>query len=119
MMAQKLTTIDGMNRKEFVESHSATCKNWRWAWSYVNHAERFVIFGAWDKETDGDKALILRDSWVTNKKGHRNAAYKRSLEHVMLVRHNNYELRTFPIEHSDELMDDEAARPRSNRSSQS
>lgn len=37
-----------MNRKQFIQSRGATCRNWMWSWSFINHDEQFVIFGAWD-----------------------------------------------------------------------
>ena len=40
-----------MKRKQFIESFGATCKNWTWSWSFVNHDEKLVIFGAWDDHT--------------------------------------------------------------------
>ncbi|HIH0854662.1 HNH endonuclease, partial [Vibrio cholerae] len=29
-----------MSRKKFMESVGATCSNWNWSWSFVNHEER-------------------------------------------------------------------------------
>ncbi|MCW0312025.1 hypothetical protein NB694_001825 [Pantoea ananatis] len=26
-----------MNRKQFIQSEGATCSNWTWSWSFVNH----------------------------------------------------------------------------------
>ncbi len=41
-----------MSRKEFIESVDATCKNWQWSWSFINETERFIVFGAWDRNTN-------------------------------------------------------------------
>ena len=41
------------SRRAFIESVGATCQNWQWSWSFVNHSERFVAFGAWDVNTMG------------------------------------------------------------------
>lgn len=48
-----------MSRKKFIESHGATCKNWNWSWSFINDAEKFIIFGAWDVYDDGNMSQIL------------------------------------------------------------
>ncbi|MBZ6758337.1 HNH endonuclease, partial [Klebsiella grimontii] len=26
-----------MNRKQFIQSRGATCRNWTWSWSFINH----------------------------------------------------------------------------------
>ncbi len=31
-----------MNRKQFIESQGATCKNWTWSWSFVNEKEKTI-----------------------------------------------------------------------------
>lgn len=49
-----------MNRKQFIQSRGATCRNWTWSWSFINHDEQFVIFGAWDTEREKERAVILR-----------------------------------------------------------
>jgi 5-methylcytosine-specific restriction protein A len=91
-----------MSRKAFVESVGATCRNWRWSWSFVNEDERFVLFGAWAFHTDGDTSLILGDDWERNAEGRRQAAFGESVEHLRLVTHGGYRLFTYPIESSDE-----------------
>ena len=82
-----------MNRKQFVESHGATCDNWNWSWSFVNHEERLVIFGAWD-----DLSIVFSRSWEINVKGHRSKGFNQSLEHLRLVQEQGYRLLTFPME---------------------
>ncbi len=86
-----------MTRRQFIESNGATCNNWTWSWSFVNHAQRLVIFGAWDKHTTGVRALILADGWERNPKGRRNAGYGQAREHIRLIKQEGYELRTFPM----------------------
>jgi|ERR1044072_914586 5-methylcytosine-specific restriction protein A len=94
-----------MTRKQFIESHGATCRNWNWSWSFVNHTDRFVIFGAWDRWTEDDRELILADAWETNSKGRKMPGYRQGLEHIRLIQAEGYELRTFPMLYSDEKQD--------------
>jgi 5-methylcytosine-specific restriction protein A len=98
-----------MNRKRFIESHGGTCKNWTWSWSFVNDAERFVIFGVWDVHDEGDTALILNQDWEISNRGRKQPGYTQSREHIRLIEEDGYALRTFPMEYtpSDEN-DDEA-----------
>ena len=88
-----------VSRKAFVESHGATCKNWTWSWSFVNHEDRFVIFGAWDKEDDGSNVMILAEDWATLR-DRRQPGYPQSREHIRLVEEEGYRLYTFPMQHS-------------------
>lgn len=76
------------NRKQFIESVGATCKNWNWSWSFVNHDKKFVIFGLWDVHQDG---LILDGKWT-------GPSRKQSLEHVRLIIEEGYKLKIFPME---------------------
>lgn len=100
-----------MTRKEFIEAHGATCANWQWSWSFVNEDERFVIFGAWDKDTDGGTSLILAESWERSTKGRRNAGYRQSREHIRLVEEEGYALKTFPLLYSNERRDEHGRGP--------
>jgi len=100
-----------MTRREFIESTGATCQNWQWSWSFVNHAERFVVFGAWDKNTAGQRSLILSDKWEVNSQGRRNPGFKQSREHVELVVQGGYTLKTFPMEYSDARTDEHGEGP--------
>lgn len=90
-----------MNRKAFIESLGATCRNWRWSWSFVNERERFVVFGAWDVETEGSFTRILSDDWETSRAGRRQPAYSESRAHLRLVEEEGYRLFTFPMQYSD------------------
>ncbi|MDQ2986189.1 MAG: hypothetical protein M3R13_05640 [Armatimonadota bacterium] len=94
-----------MTRTQFIETQGATCRNWNWSWSFVNQAQRFVIFGAWDRMTDGSRAMILAEGWERNPKGRRNPGYTQAREHIRLIEDEGYELRTFPMFYSDERQD--------------
>lgn len=85
-----------MSRKKFIESHNATCKNWNWSWSFVNHEEKFIIFGAWDTNTNGDCALIFSEIWSDNK-SRKPLAINESREHIRLIEEEQYDLKTFQI----------------------
>lgn len=93
-----------MNRREFIESHGATCSNWTWSWSFVNHAQRFVIFGAWDAHTEGNRTLILSREWEI-RRGRKRAAFGQSLEHLRLVQEEGYALRTFSMKRGAPIRD--------------
>ena len=86
-----------MSRKQFIQSHGATCKNWFWSWSFVNERERFVIFGAWDP-LGGGMAKIFSEDWKIDAKGRATRGYKQSLEHIRLIEEEDYELRTLSME---------------------
>ncbi|SFJ89170.1 HNH endonuclease [Methylophaga sulfidovorans] len=73
------------SRKQFIESVGANCKNWNWSWSFVNHDQKFVIFGLWDINTDG---LIFDNDW-------KGPGRKQSLEHIKLIEHHGYKLKIF------------------------
>ena len=86
-----------MNRKQFIESIGGTCANWTWSWSFINEAERFVVFGAWDAVTEGDRTEILNEDWEISRAGRKQAAYRYSREHIRLVEEEGFELKTFPM----------------------
>lgn len=93
----------GMNRKQFIQSEGATCSNWTWSWSFVNHDKKTVIFGSWDVESEQERAVILREKWEYNSNNKRQLGYAQALEHIQLV-HEGYELHTFKMvfsEHPD------------------
>lgn len=83
-----------MNRKQFIEAFGATCENWTWSWSFVNHDERYVIFGYWDEfESDG-LAKIMDDSWeIRNDRV--QPGYSQALRHLRLVENEGFDLRIF------------------------
>ena len=83
-----------MSRKQFIESQGATCKNWTWSWSFINEAEKFIIFGAWDVYDDGDMTLILSEDWEISRRGGRQPGYPQSREHIRLIEEEGYKLKT-------------------------
>lgn len=92
-----------MNRKQFIQSEGATCRNWTWSWSFVNHQKRMVIFGTWDVEQERERAVILREGWKKNSKDKKQPGYAQAIEHLQLVT-EGYELYTFKMkfaEHPD------------------
>ena len=86
-----------MSRKKFVESQGATCANWNWSWSFVNHKDRIVIFGAWNYHAEPNSYLILHDDWKRSAKGKKQAGYSQAIEHLALVRDAGYALMTFTM----------------------
>jgi 5-methylcytosine-specific restriction protein A len=100
-----------MSRKSFIESQGATCRNWTWSWSFVNHEKKFVIFGAWDNHTQGSLSKILSEDWKLSSSGRTNPAYGQSLEHISLINEKKYKLFTFPIFFSGELQDEHGQGP--------
>ncbi len=85
------------SRRAFIESIGATCQNWQWSWSFVNHAQQFVVFGAWDVNTAGRRSLILSEKWRAKNTGRRNLGYAQSRKHIRLVVEDGYALKTFPM----------------------
>jgi 5-methylcytosine-specific restriction protein A len=100
-----------MTRRQFIESVGATCKNWQWSWSFVNDAKRFVVFGAWDTNTAGQRSLILSERWEINSRGRRNPGFQQSRDHICLVEEKGYTLKTFPMEYSDIRKDEDGVGP--------
>jgi 5-methylcytosine-specific restriction protein A len=97
-----------MSRKTFIESLGATCNNWTWSWSFVNHKEKKVIFGAWDRHTQGDRALIFSERWLTNRRGKKSSGYEQSRNHIRLIEENGYTLMVFPMKWTEDASDAEA-----------
>lgn len=87
-----------MNRKQFIESQGATCRNWQWSWSFINEKEKTIIFGVWDTHTDD---LIFSESWQVDSNGTKRKGYKQSREHIQLIEEKGYQLKTFPMKRSD------------------
>lgn len=88
-----------MSRKQFIESQGATCKNWNWSWSFINYAEKLIIFGAWDVNDDGNMTLIFSEDWEISPKGNKQPGYPQSREHIRLIEEEGYQLKTFPMEY--------------------
>ncbi|WP_407907624.1 hypothetical protein [Escherichia coli] len=70
-----------MNRKQFIQSQGATCKNWKWSWSVISHDRQIVIIGAWDSEREQGRAVILREEWEFSAKNKRLPGYRQAIEH--------------------------------------
>lgn len=100
-----------MSRKTFIESHGATCANWTWSWSFVNDNDKFVIFGAWDKNTEDGMLKILSKDWEYSKDERRQPGFTQALSHIDLVENNGYTLKTFPMKYSDVLKDENGYGP--------
>ena len=94
-----------MNRKQFIQSEGATCNNWTWSWSFINETDKIIIFGAWDKHTTGNSTEILNEGWQFNDNGKKKSAYGQSREHIRLIEEEGYQLKTFPLLHSDARKD--------------
>ena len=86
-----------MSRKKFMESNGATNRNDRYGWAFVNNEDKVVIFGAWDVNTEPDRALILSMDWERNKLGRKQNAFGEAMEYIKLVENEGYSLKTFPI----------------------
>lgn len=89
-----------MNRKQFIQSQGATCKNWTWSWSFINKAEKFIIFGVFDIHDGGNMARILSEDWEISHRGNRQPGYSQSREHVRLIEEEGYKLKTFPMKYT-------------------
>lgn len=100
-----------MSRKQFIESQGATCRNWTWSWSFINEKDKVIIFGAWDRHTEGNTSLILSEDWQVSRKGRKQSAYEQSIEHIRLIEEEGYQLKTFPMIYSDANRDEEGIGP--------
>ena len=100
-----------MNRKQFIESHGATCDNWMWSWSFVNHSERVVIFGAWEHWRTGTSTKIFDKSWERSDVGRKESGFPQSMKHILLVQDEGYELKTFKMINSDERKNESGLGP--------
>lgn len=85
-----------MNRKQFVKSRGATCDNWSWSWSFVNHDAKFVIFGVWE-----DLSIIFSELWKETAKGHKSKGFDQSRIHLRLIQEEGYRLLTFSMKSID------------------
>lgn len=89
-----------MNRKQFIQSQGATCKNWKWSWSFISHDRQIVIIGAWDSEREQGRAVILREEWEFSAKNKKLPGYRQAIEHFRYVTDEGYDLYTFNMIHS-------------------
>jgi 5-methylcytosine-specific restriction protein A len=100
-----------MTRTQFIQQSGATCRNWTWSWSFVNQDKKVVIFGAWDKEFDGNRTKILDDNWIRSSKGRRQPGYTQAVEHIRLIQQEGYSLQTFTMLYSNKLQDSQGEGP--------
>jgi hypothetical protein len=84
------------SRKKFIESLGGTCANWNWSWSFVNHAEKKIFFGAWQDLCKGNRALVFSESWRT-KYGKKRAPWPESYENLRLVAEEEYALYVYTM----------------------
>ncbi|HHR1401672.1 TPA: HNH endonuclease [Klebsiella oxytoca] len=80
-------------------SQGATCKNWKWSWSFINHDRQMVIFGAWESEREQGRAVILRKEWEFSAKNIRQPGYSQAIEHLRYIQ-QGYHLYTFNMVHT-------------------
>jgi hypothetical protein len=80
-----------------MELHGATSRNDRYAWGFVNHKDKVVIFGAWDVHTKNGRSMIMSADWERNDKGHKQNAFGEAMEYINLVEEEDYQLKTFPM----------------------
>ena len=99
-----------MSRKQFIESQGATCSNWQWSWSFINKEDKIIIFGAWERFTEGNTSLIFSEDWQFQR-GRNQPAYKQSREHIGLIEEGKYQLKTFPMIYSDANKNKEGVGP--------
>lgn len=99
------------SRKQFIESQGATCINWNFSWSFVNHKEKVVIFGAWDINVKGNMTLIFSKDWEINNRGRKSPGFDQSLEHIRLIEKQGYTLKTFPMKYSTANQDENGIGP--------
>jgi 5-methylcytosine-specific restriction protein A len=99
------------SRKQFIESQGATCINWNFSWSFVNHRDQIIIFGAWDIFFKGNMTLIFSKDWEFNERGRKSSGYDQSLEHIRLIEMQGYTLKTFPMKFSYAKKDENGIGP--------
>lgn len=90
-----------MNRKSFIVSLGATCRNWTWSWSFVDDKNKKIIFGAWDVLKEDGREVILKESWERSEKNKVQNGYVQALEHIDKIVNEGYLLYTFPIQYSE------------------
>lgn len=88
-----------MNRKQFMQSLGASCSNWNWSWSFVNHEEKFVVFGYSEKDSDGNRLKIFSNGWEFGPDDKKKRAYSQSMNHIRLVKDEGYQLKVFKLEY--------------------
>jgi len=87
--------------KQFMESIGAECNNWSYAWSYIKHSEKLIIFGLWDVLKQNEYGLIFSEYWERDEIGHKKKGYNQSLEHIRLISEEGFRLKTFDMVHGE------------------
>lgn len=85
-----------MSRAKFVKDElGAIPHNPRNAWSYVNHDEKLIVFGAWSHEENRGDQLIFSRGWRRDANNRRTASYGPSIRHIEHILEEGYKLYTF------------------------
>lgn len=84
------------SRKQFIESLGGTCKNWYATWSFVNHDDKKVFFGAWQDFIDGNRALIFSYAWKV-RRGKKQGPWAGSRENIRLIEEDGYSLHVYTM----------------------
>lgn len=83
------------SRLAFIQGQGISTKD-SYAWSYVNHSKKFVIFGAWEHHDIDSIQMIFSENW-SHRGQRKQSGYTKSRPHIDLIIEENYELRTFPM----------------------
>ncbi len=98
VLYRKLVPESNVSRKRFMEDEGFTCANWLWSWSFVNHDEKVIAFGAWNNAyIDENNVVILCERW----KGYDREAlgYNQAVKHILLVDEKDYRYQIFNMIH--------------------
>ena len=101
----------GASRKQFIERFGATCANWSWSWSFVNHDDKKIYFGAWQELFKDNRALIFSDDWKT-RRGRESNGWPESRENIRLVEEEGYSLHVYTMIPSPDSQADVGNAPR-------
>ena len=84
-----------ISRLKFANNHGAICSNYRYAWSYINEDEKFIIFGAWEHTKVEYGHLIFSKSWERDENGRKKNAYSPSFAHIERIIEDGFKLFVF------------------------
>lgn len=95
---RKLVPESNVSRKQFMVNEGFTCANWLWAWSFVNHEEKIIAFGAWNTAyIDECNVVILNESW--RGKEREASGYNHAVKHIALAEEHGYRYQVFNMIH--------------------
>lgn len=98
VLYRKLVPESNMSRKQFMESEGFTCANWLWSWSFVNHDEKVIAFGAWNNAyVDESNVVILCEQWQGDDR--EALGYNQAVKHISLVEKQDYRYQIFNMIH--------------------